>query len=189
MNIKVIEDGEQLYVHPFSFCKEFNKNKIFYLNPDEFLPYRNNDFILELDFKPLYGWYLSSFSIFYYMFVKRVLVGFWRWFDFYRKCVKNLKWNDINFLWYFITYSVPFIAYDYPEIVFSLDDQLMVLDEESLTDTIYLVPSQIWIKNKVDQWLISPSETNYEVEQKTEYKQWLSKQIGLGIGFLVSLDA
>ncbi len=47
-DITVFEGGERLYIYPFSYYIDYPErlnNKVFYLNPDEYYPYKNDHII------------------------------------------------------------------------------------------------------------------------------------------------
>ncbi len=178
-DITIFEGGERLYVYPFSYYGYYRKNnKVFYLNPSEFYPYKN-DHIIDA-----YGSYWSQIMQIYglrrlwYVYLKKVLVSVWR----------SIRSRDMGlFPWYLRT-SAAFIAADYPDIRISIEGQLSVNDPRRMTASFCLVPSTKYIDWRISEWMKLKDPTMFH--EIALFRQWKIEQVKLGrkIDYLCSLD-
>lgn len=206
LNISVFEGGEDLFVYPFSVHPNITnqQNKIVYLNPDEFLP-NKNDYILDARYSYICQFLkmdkILSLKRIWYCHIKKFLVAlkrsfrFMAEFNFDKEAWKGF-WSTTGWLY---TCSVPFLAASYPDIRISIRGQLMVKDDDRMTNTYYLNPSQRYLNKRVMDWIEKSleeediDENGYENAYKKDakaLKKWMEEERNKGreIHYLVSLD-
>lgn len=207
LNIQVREGGERLYLHPFSYKDErYWENKVIYTHPDEFRPY--STFLHTLDSDDgmakqivLGGRPLASL---WYLYIKKflkVLAYTTKWT--FRPFSARYVCVNLAYFWYTLkhTYSTMAVlwAADYPGFRFSVQNQLLVDDPEGHTTTIYLVPSEKYLRKRMFEYLYEdgdrwegeePTYYRSDLSKKVEILKWVKREMGCGrkIGCLASVD-
>jgi hypothetical protein len=177
-SIKVMIGGERLYVFPYSVDRmtKFHKLPIVYLVDSEQTPYACED-VLNWE-EANFGWYVPLWQRLWYAVFKRMLVAMWRaWI--------NRSWFSIE-----LHAAVPFRATSYPQIRLGLQNQLIVEDPGRCTDTVYLVPSQDWIRLQLEARLVPGGYPTHWDSDVQYYQTWKEEQVRLGreVRYLVSMD-
>jgi hypothetical protein len=181
LDITIYEGGERLYVYPFSYYIDYANrvdNKVFYLNPDQYYPYKNDHLIDAYNSMWSQIMQIRGIKRLWYVHIKKALVSVCR----------SIRSCDMGLFWWYYRASAAFIATDYPDIRISIGGQLSVRDDFRMTNSYYLVPSTQYIDKRISGWMKS---TNPLIQDDIAlFRSWEIEQKNLGrkINYLCSID-
>ena len=177
-SIRVVLGGERLYLHPYSVdrLKPPRHSQVFYLAEASQPPYANED-VLGWE-TTSFGYYVPLWKRFLYAVIGRMFVALWRSF-------LNRSWfsNEMH-------RATPFLAESYPGFRFGLQQQWIIEGGWHNFDSVYVVPSQKWLRKQLECRLSSGEYPPQWREDVIAYRKWKLVQEGLDreVRYLVTLD-
>ena len=202
--IQIIHGGERLFIHPIAVDLDYHKNRIhFFYSPSGLPPYHDEQVLNDHSM-----WY-QTFSVrqLIWIAIRRFVVSV-------KRCLDNRNhniWSNIQWLFkpgiFLLQWcsSVPFIASEVYGGWFSADGQMCVVekDDECLSYTGYLIPSQRWLSEQVERWLTAgyksyKGESRYDMlwglklhlDERHQFTEWRDQmqERELEVMYLCSLD-
>jgi hypothetical protein len=186
--LTIVEGGERTYIHPYSYYEDQRlpaKNSVKFLTTPEFSPHQQG----QIDWLPPYqmGYIKRAWNT-----VRRVGAVL---------KITGLKPSGLRLFSIMWDCVVPIYCADiYRGPTITTPGTLTPSHAGSkLTDSYYLIPSQEWLKKKLEDWLnkmpsVKPSWydpfNSYFEEERNSYLTWATEQVKMGrkIAFLSSLD-